>query len=172
MWFSVFNFTFKDTDVLFIFFSFLSCKLCIYLDFSVAVSGRSHWLSWLVKWSCLTWVTLVCGFRWTVHGAQLLLQQLCSSCLTGLSQNTPHSFFFLMESLVIFYTLLLNVDPTNYFNDFFTFMPIHRYLFRMVLKWLWIIDLSLVIFIIFCCWSCSCELFVQVVNIEKGTKLK
>lgn len=44
-------------------------------------------------------------------------------------------FFFLMESLVVSYTLLLKMDTINYFNDFFfPFIPVHSYLFRMILK--------------------------------------
>lgn len=48
----------------------------------------------------------------------------------------PHiPFFFLMKSLVVSYTLLLKMDTINYFNDFFfTFIPVHSCLFRMILK--------------------------------------
>lgn len=87
----------------------------------------------VVKWSCLTWVTLVCGFRWTVHGAQLLLQQLCSSCLTGLSQNTPHSSsFFLNETPC---HILYYLKWSLVINDL-TLMLINSFLFRMMLKWI------------------------------------
>lgn len=72
---------------------------------------------------------------------QYMVHSCCSSSFVPAvllaCHKIPHIpfFFFLMESLVVSYTLLLKMDTINYFNDFFfPFIPVHSYLFRMILK--------------------------------------
>lgn len=59
----------------------------------------------LVRWSCLTRVTWVCGFGWAVCGAQLLLNSFVPAVLLACHQIPHIPFFFLTSCRILDYYL-------------------------------------------------------------------